>query len=338
MKLRNSISVLAILAALGAAMSGSAAAQTYPTKQISVVVPFAAGGPSDVIARILADHMSKTLGQSMVIENVGGAGGTTGSARVAAAAPDGYTLLSGSMGSHVAAPVLYSNLKYDSTKDFEPIGLTVHAPALVVARKTMPATNMKEFVAYLKANPEKVSQGHGGVGASSHMACLLFNAQVGAKVNVVAYRGSGPALNDVVAGQLDYLCDQTMGMTGQVNSGAVKAFAVAAPQRSPALPNVPTSKEAGMPEFQLSIWSAMFAPKATPKPVVDKLNAAISNALEDAGVVKKMADLGGTVVPKAERSPKYLGDLVAKDAKRWDPILKSAAAKAGIEKVAPEKK
>jgi tripartite-type tricarboxylate transporter receptor subunit TctC len=307
-------------------LTQGAFAQSYPTKQITIIVPFAAGGPSDVIARILGETMAKHLKQNVVIENVGGAGGTTGSGRVAAAQPDGYTLLSGSMGSHVAAPVLYSNLKYDSRKDFQPIAMTVHAPAVVVARKTIPATNLKEFVAYLKANGGKVSQGHGGVGASSHMACLLFNTEAGAKVNVVSYRGSGPALNDVIAGQIDYVCDQTMGMTGQITSGAVKAFAIASPARSPALPTVPTAKEGGMPRYDLSIWSAIFAPKGTPDAVVKTLNAAVDKTLDDKSVQKRLIKLGGTPAPKKERSPKFLADTVAKETVRWEPILKAALA------------
>ncbi len=315
-------SLIAILASV------PTSAQEFPTKQITMIVPFAAGGPSDVIARILSEAMAKHLKQSVVIENIGGAGGTTGSGRVATATPDGYTLLSGSMGSHVAAPVLYSNLKYDSRKDFEPVALTVHAPALVVARKTIPATNLKEFIAYLKSNAGKVSQGHGGVGASSHMACLLFNAEAGVKANVVSYRGSGPALNDVVAGQIDYVCDQTMGMTEQIKSGNVKAFAIGSPERSPALPMVPTAKEGGLPRYDLSIWSAIFAPKGTPATVTAILNAAVDKTLDDAAVIDRIQTLGGTVAPKKERSPKYLTDLVAKETLRWQPILKTALANA----------
>lgn len=318
---------LAIAAALGIASLTSAVAQVaYPSKQITVIVPFAAGGPSDVIARIVSEHMSKTLGQAVIIENVAGAGGTTGSARVAAASPDGYTLLSGSMGSHVAAPVLTPNLKYDSTKDFEPVGLTLDAPAVIVVKNSLPVNNLKEFVAYMKANGDKVSQGHGGVGASSHMACLLFTSQAGVKPSVVAYRGSGPALNDVVAGQIDFVCDQTMGMTGQINGGSVKALVVAGNERSPALPNVPSAKEAGFPDYNLSIWSGIFAPKGTPKDVVAKLNAAIGKALDDAGTRKRLQELGGSIPAKTARSPEFLANVMKKDMARWQPILKVATA------------
>lgn len=312
--------------------SNFASAQAYPSKAITMIVPFAAGGPSDVVARILAESMAKTLKQSIVIENVGGAGGTTGSGRVATSTADGYTLLAGSMGSHVAAPALYANLKYNSQKDFAPVALTVHSPAVVVARKSIPATNLKEFIAYVKANGARVSQGHGGVGASSHMACLLFNAEAGVKANVVSYRGSGPALNDVVAEQIDYICEQTMGLTEQVKAGTVKAFAISSAERSPAMPNVPTSKEGGLPRYDLSIWSAIFAPSGTPDGVIKALNAAVTAALDDKATADRLLALGATVAPKNERSPKYLADLVAKETVRWEPILKTAAASAGVEK------
>jgi tripartite-type tricarboxylate transporter receptor subunit TctC len=317
---------------------GAASAEEYPSHAITMIVPFAAGGPSDVVARIVAESMAKTLKQSIVIENVGGAGGTTGSARVAAANPDGYTLLSGSMGSHVAAPSLYANLKYDSRKDFEPVAMVMNGPAVVVARKTIPATNLKEFIAYIKANRGKVSQGHGGVGASSHMACLLFNTEAGVTANVVAYRGSAPALNDVVAGQIDYVCDSTMGMAEQIKAGTVKAFAITSPQRSPALPQVPTSKEGGLPRYDLSIWSAVFAPKGTPKEIVAKLNDAVSKALDDPSVISRFEALGGTVVARNERTPKYLAETVTRETARWEPILKSAVAAAATETKAEPKK
>ena len=334
------LGVLALTpAALAQTTSKKAAAgeSSYPTQPITMVVPFAAGGPSDVIARIMGEGMSRHLGQSIVIENVGGAGGTTGSARVASAKPDGYTLLAGSMGSHVAAPALYQNLKYNSTTDFEPVALVVHAPAVIVARKGLPANSLKEFVAYLKANPNTLSQGHGGVGASSHMACLLFNAEAGVQVNVVSYRGSGPALNDVVAGQIDYLCEQTMGVTEQIKAGTVKAYAVGSAERLAVLPDVPTSKEGGLPRYQLSIWSAIFAPKGTPKDIVARLNTAADKALDDPTTRARIVVLGGTAAPKAERSPAYLGELVRKETVRWDPILRKAAA-AGPDKEAPAKK
>src|SRR5262245_15352556 len=239
----NSVRSIAFLAAcLLAAGTVPASAQNYPTRAITVVVPFPAGGASDVVARIVTDHMSRTLGQQMVIENVGGAGGTIGSGRVAAAAPDGYTLLAGSMGSHVAAPVLTPGIRY-SPGDFVPIGPTAHSPAVVVARKNFPAKDLREFIADVKEKGNGFKQAHGGIGASSHMACLLFNTEVGAKPTAVAYRGTGPAMNDLIGGHVDYFCEQSVSVTEQVKSVAVQAYAVSATERLASLPEVPTAKE-----------------------------------------------------------------------------------------------
>jgi putative tricarboxylic transport membrane protein len=299
-------------------------AETYPARSITVVVPFPAGGASDVVARIVTEHMSRTLGHQMVIENVGGAGGTLGSARVASAQPDGYTLLAGSMGSHVAAPVLTPNIKYDPSRDFEAIGLTAHAPAVIVARKDFPAKNLSEFVAYLKQNGDKVKQAHGGVGASSHMACLMFNAALGIKPTSVAYRGSGPAMNDLVGGHVDIVCEQSVSVAEQINAGAVKAYVVSAAERLANLPDVPSAREGGI-NYQMSIWAGMFAPKGTPKEVIAKLAAALDKALDDGTVKKRIADLGGAIPPKQERTPAVFDNLVKAEIARWSPILKAAA-------------
>ena len=302
-----------------------AQAQTYPARTITVVVPFPAGGPSDVVARIVTEHMSKILGQSLVIENVGGAGGTLGSARVATSAADGYTLLAGSMGSHVSAPVLTPGIKYDSVKDFEPIGFTAHAPAVIVGKKDFPAKDLKEFVAYLKKNGDAVKEAHGGIGASSHMACLLFNSALDVKPTSVAYRGTGPAMNDLVGGHVDYFCEQAVSVAPQIAAGSIKASAVSSAQRLASLPNVPTAKEAGI-NYEMSIWAGIFAPKGTPKPVIDKLAAALDKTLDDAEVKKKLADLGGSVPVKAERTPAKFDAFVKQEIARWSPILKQANA------------
>ncbi len=317
------VALVAPVLALGAM---PASAQDYPARSITMIVPFPAGGPSDVVARIMADGMGKHLGQTVVIENVGGAGGTTGTGRAAAAAPDGYTLLGAGMGSHVAAPALFPNMKYDSTMDFEPIGMTANAQVAVVAKKDFPAKDLKEFIAYVKKNGANVKQAHGGIGAASHMACLLFAAEAGLKPNSVPYRGTGPALNDLVGGHVDYFCEQVVSVAPSVKGGTIKAFAVSGNVRSAALPDVPSAKEAGLPKYQLSIWSAIFAPKGTPKPIVAKLSGALSKALDDPAVVKRLADLGGTVPPKADRGPDYLGKTLKADIARWDPILKQAMA------------
>jgi tripartite-type tricarboxylate transporter receptor subunit TctC len=259
--------------------------------------------------------MSRTLRQQMVIENVGGAGGTLGSARVAAAQPDGYTLLAGSMGSHVAAPVLTPNVKYDSERDFEPIGLTAHAPAVIVARKDFPASNLSEFVTYLRQNGDKVRQAHGGIGASSHMACLLFNQALGIKPTSVAYRGTAPAMNDLIGGHVDFLCEQ---------SGTVKAYVVSASQRLAALPDIPSAKESAI-NYQMSIWAGIFAPKGTPKEIVAKLAAALDKALDDPSVRKRLGDLGGSIPGKHERTAASFARLVKAEVARWSPILKAAS-------------
>jgi tripartite-type tricarboxylate transporter receptor subunit TctC len=320
----RSTGLVAIAAIALGGMLPPAQAQTYPTRAITVVVPFPAGGPSDVVARIVTEHMGRTLGHQLVIENVGGAGGSLGSARVAAASPDGYTLLAGSMGSHVAAPVLTPNVKYDSERDFEPIGLTAHSPAVIVARKDFPAKNLKEFVSYLKENGDKVKQAHGGIGASSHMACLMFNKALDIKPASIAYRGTGPAMNDLIGGHVDFLCEQSVSVAEQVAAGSVKAYVVSANQRLLSMPDVPSAKEAGI-DYQMSIWAGIFAPKGTPREIVAKLAAALDKALDDPTVRKRLNDLGGSIPPKAERTPASFARLVKAEVVRWSPILKEAS-------------
>ena len=318
-------STLAFAAALGLhGLPQVGHAQTYPAKSITVVVPFPAGGPSDVVARIVTEHMSRTLRQQMVIENVAGAGGTLGSARVAAAQTDGYTLLAGSMGSHVAAPVLTPNVRYDSERDFEPIGLTAHSPAVIVARKDFPAADPIEFIAYLKQNGDRVKEAHGGVGASSHMACLLFNQALGIKPTLVAYRGTAPAMNDLVGGHVDFLCEQSVSVAEQITGGTVRGYLVSANQRLTALPNIPSAKEVGI-NYQMSIWAGIFAPKGTPKDIIIKLSAALDKALDDPSVRKRLADLGGSIPAKQERTPTSFARLVKSEVAFWSPILYAAS-------------
>ena len=300
-----------------------ASAQSYPSRPITVIVPFPAGGPSDVVARIVTEEMGKILGQSMVVENVGGAGGTIGSARMAAANPDGYTLLAGSMGSHVAAPVLTPSVKYDSERDFEPIGFTAHAPAVIVARKDFPAKNLREFVDYLKQRGDSVKQAHGGIGSSSHMACLLFDSTAGVRPSLVAYRGTGPALNDLIGGHVDFFCEQAVSVAPQIAAGTIKAYGVSSSQRLAALPDVPTAKEAGL-DYQMSIWAGIFAPKGTPKAIIDKLAFALDQALDDPGVQNRIAELGGSLPSKDERTPMNFSTFVKAEIARWSPILKAA--------------
>jgi tripartite-type tricarboxylate transporter receptor subunit TctC len=317
---------LALTALALVAFTGLAGAQGFPNRPVVMIVPYPAGGPSDVVARIMADGMSRHLGQQVVIENVGGAGGTLGTGRAAAAEPDGYTILAASMGSHVSAPAFYPNLKYDSTKDFAPIGLTANAPAAVVAKADFPAKNLKEFIEYVKQNGTSVKQAHGGVGSSSHMACLLFTSQLGLKPQLVPYRGTGPAINDLIGGHVDFFCEQVVSVAPAARGGKIKAFAVSDAARSAALPDVPSAKEAGDPQYMFNIWSAIFAPKGTPKEAADKLVSALDQTLDDPAVQKRLAELGGTVPAKADRGPAHLGQLLKADIDRWDPILKEAAA------------
>jgi tripartite-type tricarboxylate transporter receptor subunit TctC len=309
--------VIAIVFAAGVA---PVRAQDYPSRSITVIVPFPPGGASDVVARIVTNEMSKTLGQSIIIENVSGAGGTLGSARAAAAAPDGYTLLAAAMGSHVAAPVLTPNVKYDPVADFVPIGITAHSPAVIIARKDFPARDLKEFIAVLRQQDGAVKQAHGGIGASSHMACLLFMAEIGAKPTLVAYRGSGPALNDLVGGHVDFMCEQSVSVADQVLADTVKAYAVSAGERLAMLPNVPTAKEAGV-NYEMSVWAGLFAPRGVSPKVIAKLADALDKALDEAVVRETLAKLGGSIPAKAERNPAAFDRFVRSEIARWAPIL-----------------
>jgi tripartite-type tricarboxylate transporter receptor subunit TctC len=309
-----------VIAIVFAASVAPVRAQDYPSRSITVIVPFPPGGASDVVARIVTNEMSKTLGQSIIIENVSGAGGTLGSARAAAAAPDGYTLLAAAMGSHVAAPVLTPNVKYDPVADFVPIGITAHSPAVIIARKDFPAQDLKEFIAVLQQQDGAIKQAHGGIGASSHMACLLFMAEIGAKPTLVAYRGSGPALNDLVGGHVDFMCEQAVSVADQVLADTVKAYAVSAGERLAMLPNVPTAKEAGV-NYEMSVWAGLFAPRGVSPKVIARLADALDKALDEAVVRETLAKLGGSIPAKAERNPAAFDRFVRSEIARWAPIL-----------------
>jgi tripartite-type tricarboxylate transporter receptor subunit TctC len=316
-----------LTAAVGlAAMSAGALAQGYPTRPITMIVPFAAGGPTDVIARIVGDHMSRTLGQQVVVENVAGAGGTTGIIRGAQAAPDGYTIMMGHMGTHGAAPALYPGLKYDPAKSFDPIGLAAGTPIVIVARKDFPAADFKGFLDYAKQNDSKLNQAQAGVGSVSHSTGVLFNSVVGIKPTLVAYRGTGPALNDLMSGQVDFMTDQIVNVAPQISGGTIKAYAIATPERSPALPDVPTTKEAGLPGYEVSAWNAVFAPKGLPTDINAKLVEALRAALADSTTRKRLVDLGGVVPDASGQGPEALQKLVESEVARWTPVLKGAGA------------
>jgi tripartite-type tricarboxylate transporter receptor subunit TctC len=313
------ILVIAVVAGIAPARAQNST-QDYPSRAITVIVPFPAGGASDVVARIVTNQMSQILGQTIIVENVGGAGGTIGSARAAAAAPDGYTLLAAAMGSHVAAPVLTPNVKYNPLADFVPLGITAHSPAVVIARKDFPAKDLKEFVAVLRQQGGAVKQAHGGIGASSHMACLLFTEQIGAKPTLVAYRGSGPALNDLIGGHVDFMCEQSVSVAEAVLAGSVKAYAVSAGERLTTLPDVPTAKEAGI-DYDMSVWAGLFAPAGVPPEIVVKLADALDKTLDDPTVRETLAKLGGSIPGKAERNPAAFDRFVRSEVARWAPVL-----------------
>ena len=316
-----------VLSLVGLALAAGGAVAAYPERPITMIVPFAAGGPTDVTARIVGEHMSRTLGQQIVIENVAGAGGTTGISRGAATTPDGYTIMMGHMGTHGAAPSVYPNLKYNPTRDFEPIGLAAGTPILIVAKKNFPAKDLKEFVAYVKANGPKLNEAHAGVGSVSHTTCTLLHSILGVQPNRVAYRGTGPALNDLVAGQVDYMCDQIVNLTPQIQGGTITAYAIATAARNPALPNVPTTKEGGLAEFQVSAWNAIFAPKGTPRDVVARLNDALVKSLDDPNTRKRLLELGGDIPDRPGRSPEALAKLVQNEVARWATVFKTMGAK-----------
>lgn len=318
----------AAAAALIAAWLPAAAWAEYPEKQITLVVPFAAGGPTDIISRILAEPMTRILGQSVLVENQVGAGGTVGVTRVKNAAPDGYTILMGNLGTQAASVGLYPKLAYDPRTDFEPIMNTAGTPMIVAGKKDSPFKDFKEFIAYAKANPGKLNYGTGGVGATSHLTCLFLDALMGAPQQHVPFRGSGPALNALIAGQIDYVCDQTVGIVPSIQGGSVKGWVVAIPERLPQVPDMPTSKEQGLPEFQAVGWNALFAPKNTPKAVVMKLNAAARAALKDEKVQARLKDLAANLPAENEQTPEWLGAFVKSEVDKWVPIIQKAGVTA----------
>jgi tripartite-type tricarboxylate transporter receptor subunit TctC len=320
---------LAVAAATLVAIAGinSARAENYPARPVTVIVPFAAGGPADITGRIVADIFSRHLGQKFVVENAVGAGGTTGALRAARAAADGYTILSGHLGTNALAPAFYPNLGYDPLTDFEPVGLTAEYPELLVVRKDFPANNLREFVAYAKSNPEKLNVGHAGLGSVSYIGCLLLHAAIGIKPTMIPFTGTAPVLNAMLGGQVDYECDPVLGTLSHVQAGNVKALAVAARKRSPLLPDVPTSHEQGLPEFDIAPFYAVFVPKGTPPAVVEKLADALSKGLNEEAVQKRLTDLGADSVEQARRGPNALAELVKSESARLIPILRAAADK-----------
>jgi tripartite-type tricarboxylate transporter receptor subunit TctC len=318
--IRSVIGVVTLLAGI------LPAAADFPERNITLIVPFAAGGSTDVIARIVGDHMARTLGRSIIIENDAGAGGTTPTRRVAQARADGYTLIIGNLGTHGAAPSQYPNLKYNPVKDFTPIGLTAGLPIVIVTKKNFSANNLKEFVDYVRGNQDKVNEAHGGAGGQMHTTCTLLQSVMGTKTGRVGYRGAGPAINDMVAGQVDFACISLTAVISQIQGGTIKAMAIASPERSDVIKDVPTTKEAGLPEFQVSAWNAIFAPKNLAPDIQAKLNDAVDKALDDEATIKRLLEIGSSIPDKKERTPGALQSLVENEVARWASILKAAGA------------
>jgi tripartite-type tricarboxylate transporter receptor subunit TctC len=318
---------LAAGAAALPAMSRVARAQAYPTRSITVIVPFPAGGPLDTVARMLSERMRTTLGQPIIVENVAGANGSLGVSRAARAPADGYTLIAGTVTTHVLIGALYT-LPYDLLSGFKPVALLAEGPLLAVARKTMAANDLKELIAWLRANPDKATQGTAGVAAVEHLAGILLQKQTGTRFQQVPYRGLAPAMQDLVAGQIDILLADATTALAHVEAGRIKAYAVAGKTRLAAAPNIPTVDEAGLPGFYVSLWYGLWAPAGTPQDVVAKLNAAAVGALADPTVGQRLADLGQQIVPRSQQSPDALGAFQKAEIEKWWPIIKEAGIKA----------
>lgn len=316
--------VLGLTAAFAVTLSSAAAlAAGYPERTITMVVPFAAGGPTDTVARLVAESMSKDLGQQIVVENVGGAGGTLGAGRVAAAEPDGYTVLLHHIGMATSA-TLYRKLAYDTLNAFEYVGLVTDVPMTIVARKDLEPTDLKGLVDYMKANKDTVTVANAGIGAASHLCGMLLMSAIDTPLVTVPYKGTGPAMTDLLGGQVDIMCDQTTNTTKQIQGGTIKAYAVTSPARLDVLPDVPTAAEGGLADFQVGIWHGVYAPKGTPSEAVERLSKSLQVALKDENVVARFAELGTAPSPEADATPAALKAKLESEIARWKPVIEAA--------------
>jgi tripartite-type tricarboxylate transporter receptor subunit TctC len=318
--------LLATAAVLTALAPLTATAQTFPNKPLTLVVPAAAGGPTDTVARLVAESMSRTLGQTVVVENLGGAGGTVAMARVAKAAPDGYTIAVWHI-AQATAPALYDNMKYDVVNDFDHIGRITDVPMTLVSKTALPTTTVAELLDWIRKQKDKVTYGHAGVGSASHLCALMLMKELGVTMNGVAYRGTGPAMNDLLGGQFDVMCDQTTNTTNQILDNKIKGYAVTTKTKVSSLPNLPTLDSGAIKGFEVSAWHAMWAPKGLPKDASDKLNAALQAALKDPKVVERLAGLGTEPVPAALATPDALKSHLIAEVPRWAAVIKAAGVK-----------
>jgi tripartite-type tricarboxylate transporter receptor subunit TctC len=308
------------------ALTGTAGAQSFPSRQVTMIIPFAAGGPTDVLGRIMAQRMGEILKQTVIVENIGGAGGMTGGKRAADAKPDGYTMLLGTVGTQAQGQTLYKKPLYNAVTDFAPVGLIAEVPIALLVRKDLPAKDLKEFVAYSKANQAKMQFGSAGAGSATHLGCVVLNTAMGTNITHVPYKGTGPAMQDLVAGRIDFLCEIISTAKPQIDGGTVRALAIMTAARSPVLPNLATTREQGL-DVQAYTWNALFAPKGTPKDIIAKLNAAAVTALADPKVRTQFSAIAQEIPPREQQTPEALGALVKSDIEKWWPLIKAANMK-----------
>jgi tripartite-type tricarboxylate transporter receptor subunit TctC len=319
--------LLAAIVAGLVASAGLAAAQNFPTRPMTMEVPFAAGGPTDVLARVIAARMSESLGQQVVVENVGGAGGGTGSKRVAMAKPDGYTMVLGTVGTHAQSQTLYRKPLYNAATDFTPVALVAEVPIALIVRKDLPANNFKEFAAYAKENQKKMQFGSAGAGSATHLGCVVLNSALGVDITHVPYRGTGPAMQDLIAGRIDYLCEIVSTAKPQIDGGKVRALAIMTKERSPVLPDLPTAIEQGT-DVQAYTWNAIFLPKGAPADIVKKINDAALQAMHTPAVKERLQGLGAMIVSDERATPQYLGDFVNTEIAKWAAPIKASGVSA----------